>query len=87
MKSLTAILLLVSITGIFSAFKLDVNVSPATILASDAPTSTNTMNKMFTAVKAATDCAVSYAEDINVVSDYLYNKCLDDNCARADTDW
>lgn len=85
-------MLLLSITGIYSAFKLDVNVATtgafSTVhLASDMPTGTDTVNMFMIGVKAGTDCAVAYSEDPNFPSDYVYNKCLDDHCAAANSDW
>lgn len=81
-------MLLLSITGIYSTFKLDVNVGVIVDhLASDKPTSKDTMSTMKLAVKAGTDCATSYAADDDIASDFLYKKCLDDNCVTADDDW
>lgn len=39
------------------------------------------------AVKAGADCATVVGPDTDITSDYLYEKCLIDNCNIANADW
>jgi len=80
-------LLLLSITGIYSTFKLNVDVTPGgPYAASDAPTEKDTWNVLETAIDADSTC-VDLDVDPAVLSDYLYKECLDTNCVKADLDW
>jgi len=44
---------------------------------------------LWTSTKAATDCATAapYTPDPNVITDYAYNECLDNNCHAANIAW